>query len=68
MNSSTETPIYRQLVSESDWTPDQLRPPFQIDALIAESYMALLRRQLRAMVLRRVATARKRRKVRGQLP
>jgi hypothetical protein len=36
---STETPVYDQLAAESEWTPDQLRPPLDLDAWRSDSYM-----------------------------
>ena len=43
-----ETPCYDQLIRErtgaGDWTPDQLRPPLDLDQWLADSYMRVMAR------------------------
>ena len=36
---TTETPVYDALAAESEWTPAQLRPPLDLNELIADSYV-----------------------------
>jgi hypothetical protein len=64
----SETPIYDQLTRDQGWSPALLRPGYDLNVAIAESYMARLRLVARAVVIGRIKTSRKRRQRRGQLP
>jgi len=64
----SQTPIYDQTAADLSWSPAQLRPGYDLDVAIAESYMQRLRLVARAVVIRRVKASRKRRQRRGQLP
>ena len=51
---STDTPIYDQLAAQSEWTPDQLRPPLDLNEWLSDSYARVMARQhlLRQMAQR----------------
>jgi len=66
---TSDTPIYDQLHHESEWTPDQLREPFDLDNVLAESYQRIMvRTHLRGQIQRRAKIAASRRKRRSPLP
>lgn len=58
----TTTPIYDALAVESEWTPDDLRPPFDLDGAIARSYEHSRRKRQSAVTKARIMRRRKNRR------
>lgn len=66
---SSDTPVYDQLVAESAWTPNLLRPPLDLDQWLADSYMRVMaRHHLLRMVEQRQKLKRKRKPRTTRLP
>lgn len=68
-----ETPTYDQLIRErvgaGDWTPDQLRPPLDLNEWLSDSYAkAMTRHHLLRQIEQRSKVKRARRPRRKPLP
>ena len=50
-----EAPLYDALIRDLGWSPEDLRPPFQLDAMIAASYGTVI---VNAAVARSARSAR----------
>lgn len=61
MSATTDEPIYQRVCDEQQWTPEQLRPPFQLGDLISASYQrAMVRAHLRQQIAYRQRARRNR--------
>jgi hypothetical protein len=57
--NSPDTPIYSRLVAESEWTPEMLRPPFDLHEVLAKSYeRVMVHAHLRRQIAKRARTKR----------
>lgn len=58
MSTTESTPIYDELVEASEWTPADLRAPFDLHDVIGRSYEAALRRRQAATAKARIKSRR----------